>query len=37
VASLSVGQALVAADLQAELDATIGRVNGELSVQKITP
>ncbi|HSN14796.1 MAG TPA: hypothetical protein VLT61_09205 [Anaeromyxobacteraceae bacterium] len=35
--ALGVGQYLVAGDLQAELDATIGRVNAELSTRKITP
>jgi hypothetical protein len=34
---LGVGKTLVAADLQDELDATIGRVNAELSTRKITP
>jgi hypothetical protein len=35
--ALGAGKALVAADLQEELDATIGRVNAELSTRKITP
>lgn len=35
--SLTVGQALVASDLQAELDATIGRVNAAMTTHKITP
>jgi hypothetical protein len=35
--SLTVGQALVAPDFQAELDATIGRVNAAMTTHKITP
>lgn len=35
--ALGAGKWLVAADLQEELDATIGRVNAELSTRKITP
>jgi len=35
--ALSAGQGLVAGDVQAELDATIGRVNAALSIQKIRP
>lgn len=35
--ALTTGQALVGSDLQGELDATIGRVNGQMSVLKITP
>jgi hypothetical protein len=35
--ALGQGQQLVAADLQAELDATVGWVNGRMSALKITP
>lgn len=35
--ALDAGQAIVATDLMDELDATIGRVNAELSTRKISP